>query len=292
MATLKDFVLMDNLFVAQVTLAKDTYVNVRLLKKGCIYAGSYVMSLVHPDKINAYNINIFYPKKVKFENLLRKDHFEMIYKSVTFTRMDIVLGANISRKKDLIVYNISTSLSNYDLVYEFDDHVDLDKCASRIYYNYSQKRVELAIPVDELNDPYSILLNWNYKLRMDEDVIAARFNKYSNRNFLITEYQESNVEACFICKELTNENTLRTRCCNNIYHQSCMNRWNDCEPGLELTENKCKCPMCRTINIHSICPFIVCVNFKKWKIVKCYDCYVLFPHNLNLPHSMYCYDCC
>jgi hypothetical protein len=291
MATLENFVRRDNLYVAKVTLTEGSPINKRLLKKGCIYAGSYVMALVHPDKINADNINIFYPKKVKFEQYLPRAHFELIYTSVNFMSMDVVVGATITRKKNIIVYNISTTLSNYNLVYHFEDYVDLDKCATRLYYNSILNCIELAIPIDELEDPYSPLLNWNYKLRIDTDVINSRYTKYSHRKFLIYLYDDSNVESCIICRDLTKEKTLNTKCCNNVYHYSCMSKWNDCEPGTELSENKCRCPMCRALNIHSKCPLIVCVDFKTWKLVKCYDCNTIFPHKRQLAHTMYCYDC-
>lgn len=293
MAMSFNFVRRDNLYVSEISLPEESPVNFRLLKKGCVYAGSYVLSLVHPDKVtDVTNVNIFYPRTITFSEY---EHIHLQCYTMNFWHMDIVLGATVTRRKKLgkrlFIYNISTSVSKYNLIYHLEDYVDLDKSSFRIYYNELLKCVEIAVPVDELCDPYSTHCHWNYNLKMDEDIARERYEKYNNMQFIISPYDETMANSCVICKEMTHEKTLHTRCCNNVYHQSCMNKWNDCDPGKELQENRCRCPMCRALNTQAKYPLIVCVDFSKWKLIKCYDCSTIFPLNRHVPHSMYCYEC-
>jgi hypothetical protein len=267
------FNLVDNNYIS-VLNDIPRYVDINILKRGGVYAGSYVLSILHPGMFDTNNVDIYFDREYD-----QKGNFLYIGSSVVRTIKEIVV--------DNIKFNyISTSISFNRIILNLQHYFDLDKSASRIYYNRDKDVIELAVPANIDMDPLSLNMYWNYEFIINQSQSCAKGHKYASRGFKVEGYGDGNPE-CIICHSFRVEILFDTRCCSNKYHKSCMSKWTKCDQGEELTENKCKCPVCRTFIVHLSYPLLYAIDFKKWAIIKCAICETLFPHErVSIP----CYE--
>lgn len=263
-----EFTLIDRNYVA-VLDDIPFYVDMDTLKQGGVYSGSYVLSILHPGMFVPTDIDVYYDSSYRAQEYgyTRRDYSAYFYIRKMYT----------SSYHGKSLNHIVTWLAREQLMIHLQDYFDLDKCASRIYYNNDTNKVEIAVPVNVDADPLSINMYWKHTSIFDKNDSYERGIKYTSRGFNVEGYDDSGPQ-CVICHTFNLEILLDTRCCANKYHKSCMEKWNDCDLGEELTENKCKCPICRAFTLNRTIPLLYAIDFGKWAIIKCASCTFLFPH--------------
>jgi hypothetical protein len=230
----------------------DTLIDMDILKSRGVYAGSYVLQLIHGESYDNSDVDVYCEYNGNGQPQFCNRYNEQFWKIFAICKAkhhlitrafstkpdeydtNMVGIAGLSEYRTINGTKIQIIACRYDPVLNLQSRFDFDLCASRIYM--INNVIYVMVPCTDDN-----VFNKRITIGTNKIVKSSRIQKYESRGYSFVDNQNW----CGICHDSSDPAVHFVTACGHWFHIDCLATWTRYSQGDEIIAAKSQCPCCK-----------------------------------------------